>query len=75
MDHSYTKVIQTFAEIIKRNASDRQILLVNMARALKYPEAYGQRQSQLFTVLKISPSSRQSRRLEVSISLPKRSDF
>ena len=33
-DHYYTKVIQTFVKIIKRNASDRQIALVNMARAL-----------------------------------------
>ena len=50
-DCYYTKVIQTFVEIIKRNASDRQIVLVKTARALKYLEAYGQRQSQLFTVL------------------------
>ena len=34
-----------------KNASNRQIMLVNTARALKYPESYGQRQSQLFTVL------------------------
>ena len=45
------KVIQTFVKIIKRNASDRQIVLVNTARALKYLEGYGQRQSQLFAVL------------------------
>ena len=51
MDCYYMKVIQTFVEIIKRNASNRQIVLVNMARALKYLEAYGQRHSQLFTVL------------------------
>ena len=44
------KVIQTFVEIIKQNTFDRQIVLVNTARALKYLEAYGQRQSQLFTV-------------------------
>ena len=47
----YMKVIQTFIELIKRNTADRQIVLVIMARALKYLEAYGQRQSQLFTVL------------------------
>ena len=51
VDHYFTKVIQTFVKIIKRTASDRQIVLVSMARALKYLEAYGQRQSQLFTVL------------------------
>ena len=50
-DSYNTKVIQTFVKIIKRNASDRQITLVNTARALKYLEAYGQRQSKLFTVL------------------------
>ena len=45
------KVIQTFVKIIKRNASNRQVVLVNTARVLKYLEVYGQRQSQLFTVL------------------------
>ena len=50
-DCYYTKVIQTFVEKIKQNASDTQIVLVNTARALKYLESYGKRQSQLFTVL------------------------
>ena len=50
-DHYYTKVIQTFVELIKRNTADTQIVLVNMARTLQYLEAYRQRQSQLFTVL------------------------
>ena len=45
------KVIQTFVKMIKRNISDRQIVLANTARALKYLEDCGQRQSQLFTVL------------------------
>ena len=39
--------MQTFVELIKRNTADKQNMLVNMARALKYLEAYGQRQSQL----------------------------
>ena len=47
----YTNVIKTFVEIIKCSATDRQIVPVNMARALKYLEEFGQRQSQLFTVL------------------------
>ena len=56
-DYYYMKVIQTFVKIIKQNASNRQIVLVNTARALKYLKAYGHRQSQLFTVLeKISQS-------------------
>ena len=50
-DHYYTSIIKTFVEIIKWNTTDRQIVLVNTARALKYLEDYSQRQSQLFTVL------------------------
>ena len=50
-DCNYTSVIKTFIEIIKQSTTDRQILLVNMARTLKYLEDFGQRQSQLFTVL------------------------
>ena len=50
-DHYYTNVIKTFVEIIKQSATDGQIVLVNTARALKYLEDFGQRQSQLFTVL------------------------
>ena len=51
MIHYYTKVIQTFIELIKGNTADRQIVIVNSAHALKYFEDYGQRQAQLFTVL------------------------
>ena len=50
-DHYYTSVIKTFIEIIKCSTTDCQIVLVNMARALKYLEDFGQRQSQLFKVL------------------------
>ena len=49
-NHYYTSVIKTFVEIIKWSATDHQIVLVNMARALKYLEDFGQRQSQLFKV-------------------------
>ena len=38
-------------EIIKWSVTDHQIVLVNMARALKYLEDFGQKQSQLFKVL------------------------
>ena len=47
----YTSIIKTFVEIVKRSTTDRQIVLVNTARALKYLEDFEQRQSQLFTVL------------------------
>ena len=50
-DRYYTSVIKTFLEIIKSSTTDRQIVLVNTARALKYLEDFGQRQLQLFTVL------------------------
>ena len=38
-------------EIIKHSVTDSKIVLVNMARALKYLEDFSQRQSQLFKVL------------------------
>ena len=50
-DCYYTSVIKTFTEIIKQSVTDHQIVLVNTARALKYLEDFGQRQSQLFKVL------------------------
>ena len=50
-DCYYTSIIKTFVKIVKRSATDRQIVLVNTARALKHLEDFGQRQSQLFTVL------------------------
>ena len=51
-DCYYTSVIKTFIEIIKWSATDIQIVLVNTAGALKYLQDFGQRQSELFTVLK-----------------------
>ena len=50
-DCYYTKVVQTFIELIKRSTADRQIVLVNCAQALKYLEVYRPRQAQLFTIL------------------------
>ena len=50
-DHYYISIIKTFVKIVKRSTTDRQIILVNTAKALKYLEDFRQRQSQLFTVL------------------------
>ena len=50
-DCYYTSIIKTFVKIVKRSATDKQTVLVNTARALKYLEDFGQRQSQLFMVL------------------------
>ena len=46
-------VIKTFVEIIKHSVTDRQIILVNTARALKYLEDFSEWQSQLFTALEM----------------------
>ena len=45
-------MIQTFTAIIKRQFADRQILLVNTVRALKFLEEYTDRQAQVWQVLK-----------------------
>ena len=50
-DCYYTSIIKTFVQIIKWSTTNRQTVIVNMARELKYLEDLGQRQSQLFMVL------------------------
>ena len=47
----YTKVIKTLTQLLKGSFNDRQIILVNMARALKFLELYGNRQTKLWMVL------------------------
>ena len=49
-DRYYTKVIKTFVSIIKRQFADRQLLLVNTARCLKFLEEYSDRQSQIWKI-------------------------
>ena len=46
-DRYYTKVIETFVSIIKRQFADCQLLLVNTARCLKFLEEYSDRQLQI----------------------------
>ena len=43
MDRYYSKVIETFVSIIKRQFADRQTLLVNTAHLLKFLEEYSDR--------------------------------
>ena len=50
-DRYYSKVIQTFVSIIRRQFTDRQILLVNTARSLKFLEEYTNRQAQIWKIL------------------------
>ena len=46
-DIYYSKVIKTFVFLIKRQFVDRQILLVNTARSLKFLEEYADRLAQI----------------------------
>ena len=50
-DRYYSKVIKTFVFLIKRQFADRQTLLVNTARSLKFLEEYTNRQAQVWKVL------------------------
>ena len=50
-DHYYTKVIQTLMHLMKNSFHNRQLVLVNTARVLKFLEPYGLRQTKLWKVL------------------------
>ena len=50
-DRYYTKVIKTLTQLLKSSFNDRQLVLVNMARAQKFLELYGNRQTKLWKVL------------------------
>ena len=49
-DRYYTKVIEIFVSILKRQFTDRQLLLVNMACCLKFLEEYVDGQSQIWQI-------------------------
>ena len=51
VDRYYSKVIQTYISIIKRQFTDRQTLLVNTACLLKFLEDYADRQAQIWKIL------------------------
>ena len=50
-DRYYSKVIQTFVTLIKRQFTDRQTLLINTAHSLKFLEDYTDRQAQIWKIL------------------------
>ena len=50
-NHYYTKVIKTLTDLLKCNFTDRQTVLVNTVRTLKFLESYGGRQAKLWKVL------------------------
>ena len=49
-DQHYTKVIETFVSILKRQFADCQLLLVNTACSLKFLEEYADHQSQIWKI-------------------------
>ena len=44
-NHYYSKVIETFVALLKCQFTDRQLLLVNTARSLKFLEEYADQQA------------------------------
>ena len=49
-DRYYSKVIETFVLLLKRQFADRQLLLVNTARSLKLLEEYADRQALIWKI-------------------------
>ena len=52
VDHYYSKVIETFVVLLKCQFADRQLLLVNTARSLKFLEEYADRQALIWDIFK-----------------------
>ena len=52
----YTKVIETFVSILKREFTDRQLLLVNTTCSLKFLEGYADCQSQIWKIFQKHPT-------------------
>ena len=51
-DHYYSKVIETFVSLLKQQFADRQLLLVNTARSLKFLEEYADRQALIWQIFR-----------------------
>ena len=51
-DHYYIKVIKTFLALLKQQFADRQLLLVNTARSLKFLEEYADRQALIWQIFR-----------------------
>ena len=49
-DHYYSKVIETFVLLLKQQFADRQLLLVNTTRSLKFLEEYANRQALIWKI-------------------------
>ena len=59
-DRYYTRVIQTLTCLMKNSFHDRQLVLVNTARVLKFLESYAAQQTKLWKVLLEVPQSPRS---------------
>ena len=51
-DHYYSKVIETFVALLKGQFADRQLLLVNTTRSLKFLEEYADRQALIWQIFR-----------------------
>ena len=51
-DRYYSKVIETFVALLKRQFTDRQLLLVNTDRNLKFLEEYADRQALIWQIFR-----------------------
>ena len=51
-DHYYSKVIETFVSLLKQQFAERQLLLVNTARSLKFFEEYADRQALIWQIFR-----------------------
>ena len=51
-DHYYSKVIETFVALLKWQFADRQLLLVNTTRSLKFLEEYADRQVLIWQIFR-----------------------
>ena len=49
-DHYYSKVIKTFVLLLKQQSADRQLLLININRSLKFLEEYIDRQALIWKI-------------------------
>ena len=52
VDRYYSKVIETFVALLKWQFTDRQLLLVNTARSLKFLEEYADRQALIWKIFR-----------------------
>ena len=51
-DHYYSKVIETFMSLLKWQFADRQLLLINTTRSLKFLEEYADRQALIWQIFR-----------------------